>query len=576
MSNKVIIQEFPYNQTGLQQLRDNAQKDGHDNRYLYQYPTVYIINDKSKNGKNQYAVYIGETNNIAKRTTQHLIDDPKSRNDWNSLSKSKNAQIYVIAHKHFNKSLTLDIENQLMLHLGTVDNVIKIYNRRTNQQGEYYPVEELDSIFNAIWTKLHRKNKELFPALSTIRDLAIFKSSPFHKLKQEQLIARNVVMEKIDTALENEETGQLIMITGEAGSGKTVLLSSIFNDLLQDDRNIDVHLMVNHDEQVKVYQTIAKKLSFDSSRVTKPTVFINNASHPVDVVLVDEAHLLWTQGKQSYRGKNQLQDLLKLARVVVIIFDKNQILRTQQILEADDITKLENQARKNDNLIELKNQMRIDADKHTINWIRSIVDKQTVGTLKTNSTRYEVKIFDTPQALESAIRLKNKQDADSNYANGISRIIATFDWKFSSASKPKDDELWMVKIDDWKLPWNNQIKHKKHHNINYKDLSWAEKPETINEVGSTYTVQGFDLNYAGVIIGPSVKYRDGHIVFDKNEHANKDANQKRTLADGSKQSFAEELIKNELNVLLTRGVHGLYIYAVDPELRAVLKKAVQN
>ncbi|WP_369384728.1 GIY-YIG nuclease family protein [Ligilactobacillus equi] len=204
MSNKVIIQEFPYNQTGLQQLRDNAQKDGHDNRYLYQYPTVYIINDKSKNGKNQYAVYIGETNNIAKRTTQHLIDDPKSRNDWNSLSKSKTAQIYVIAHKHFNKSLTLDIENQLMLHLGTVDNVIKIYNRRTNQQGEYYPVEELDSIFNAIWTKLHKKNKELFPALSTIRDLAIFKSSPFHKLKQEQLIARNVVMEKIDTALENE------------------------------------------------------------------------------------------------------------------------------------------------------------------------------------------------------------------------------------------------------------------------------------------------------------------------------------------------------------------------------------
>ena len=32
------------------------------------------------------------------------------------------------------------------------------------------------------------------------------------------------------------------------------------------------------------------------------------------------------------------------------------------------------------------------------------------------------------------------------------------------------------------------------------------------------------------------------------------------------------LLKNELNVLLTRGVNGLYIYAVDEQLREALKK----
>ena len=41
-----------------------------------------------------------------------------------------------------------------------------------------------------------------------------------------------------------------------------------------------------------------------------------------------------------------------------------------------------------------------------------------------------------------------------------------------------------------------------------KGLAWAEQPQTINEVGSTFTIQGFDLNYAGVILGPSVKYRN--------------------------------------------------------------------
>ncbi len=36
------------------------------------------------------------------------------------------------------------------------------------------------------------------------------------------------------------------------------------------------------------------------------------------------------------------------------------------------------------------------------------------------------------------------------------------------------------------------------------------------------------------------------------------------------------LLKNELNVLLTRGVNGLYIYAVDDRLREALKIAAKD
>ena len=104
-------------------------------------------------------------------------------------------------------------------------------------------------------------------------------------------------------------------------------------------------------------------------------------------------------------------------------------------------------------------------------------------------------------------------------------------------------------------------------------MSWAEQPHTINEAGSTYTVQGFDLNYVGVVIGPSVKYRNGKIVFDKDESENKKAKQRRTLKDGSKEYLSYFLLKNELNVLLTRGIHGLYLYAVDKQLQEALLKA---
>ncbi|WP_404806361.1 DUF2075 domain-containing protein [Limosilactobacillus fermentum] len=554
----------------------NLHKIFYTPKIISRYPTVYVVNDKKK--KKIYSVYVGKTNNIAKRTAQHLHDDPKSREDWRELSESKTAKMYVIGHQHFNKSMTLDIENQLMLYLSSVENVKALYNRRSNDQDEYYPVNEVQDIFTQIWTQLHQKNSELFPTMDVLKDLAIFKASPFHKLTHEQLEAKNLIMERVNSSLDNDEEGQLIMVTGEAGAGKTVLLSNLFYDLVgykKYGHPLNVHIMVNHDEQVKVYREISKKLGIDVNLVGKPTSFINKGEK-ADVILVDEAHLLWTQGKQSYQGTNQLEDLRKLGKVVVIIFDQHQVLRSQQIVEAAQLQRMVGEALKSDNLIELKNQLRIDANKSTIQWVRDLVDHQKVGKLQPDN-KYEIKVFDSPKDLENAIQIKNRSDLDSHYANGISRLVATFDWTFSTGSKPSDGSLtWDVKIGYWRMPWNNQLKTKQKRSVSYRNLSWAERSETINEVGSTYTIQGFDLNYAGVIIGPSVKYRDGMIVFDPKAHANKDANQKRTLQSGEKRSFAEKLIRNELNVLLTRGVHGLYIYAVDPELREALKKAMPH
>lgn len=569
-----MIKEYPYNNQGLKELEEGESRE--ESKIISRYPTVYVVNDKKK--KKIYSVYVGETNNIAKRTAQHLHDDPKSREDWRELSESKTAKMYVIGHQHFNKSMTLDIENQLMLYLSSVENVKALYNRRSNDQDEYYPVNEVQDIFTQIWTQLHQKNSELFPAMDVLKDLAIFKASPFHKLTHEQLEAKNLIMERVNSSLDNDEEGQLIMVTGEAGAGKTVLLSNLFYDLVgykKYGHPLNVHIMVNHDEQVKVYREISKKLGIDVNLVGKPTSFINKGEK-ADVILVDEAHLLWTQGKQSYQGTNQLEDLRKLGKVVVIIFDQHQVLRSQQIVEAAQLQRMVGEALKSDNLIELKNQLRIDANESTIQWVRDLVDHQKVGKLQSDS-KYEIKVFDSPKDLENAIQIKNRSDLDSHYANGISRLVATFDWTFSTGSKPSDGSLtWDVKIGDWRMPWNNQLKTKQKRSVSYRNLSWAERSETINEVGSTYTIQGFDLNYAGVIIGPSVKYRDGMIVFDPKAHANKDANQKRTLQSGEKRSFAEKLIRNELNVLLTRGVHGLYIYAVDPELREALKKAMPH
>lgn len=79
------------------------------------------------------------------------------------------------------------------------------------------------------------------------------------------------------------------------------------------------------------------------------------------------------------------------------------------------------------------------------------------------------------------------------------------------------------------------------------------------------------MNYCGVIIGPSVTYRNGKIQFDPSKSKNKNAiHQRKLSSSGEKVYVSDELLANELNVLLTRGVNGLYIYAVDEALREKL------
>ena len=574
-----IVREIEYTSDSLVNLRNQLKFSEHKNdiKFLFDYPVVYIVNDEKKN---QFSVYIGETTDIIRRTSQHLIADIKkeNRDDWRDFATSSTTKMFVIGHNHFNKSLTLDIENRLMLYLSSVDNVTRVQNRRGNPQNEYYTSNELDSIFSKIWRLLRKSNKHLFPVESIVRNSAIFKASPFHKLTEEQIEAKNTIINKISASISKNQDGTLILVKGEAGAGKTVLMSSLVDDLLNSEDisfikdNNYINLVVNHNNQLSVYKEIERKLDWNSGSslevAMKPTQFLNalrKEKIKAGVVIVDEGHLLLTAKNQAYLGGNHLKDLLAQSKVVVLVYDDKQIMNKSQIWTDNTFLELEHEANLAGNLIELRNQMRINANPATIDWIRSIIDEGEIKKL-TKDKQYDIRIFDSPLELQKAIKLKNKDQK-----LGISRLVATYDWPFVEEKKKQVRPKWFVEIGDWKAPWNQQLKPEKE----YAKLSWIEQPQTIDEIGSTFTVQGFDLNYVGVIIGPSGKYRDGKIIYDISESKNKGAVQNRKLANGEKVNYGERLLRNELNVLLTRGVNGLYIFAVDEELREVLKKAVK-
>lgn len=650
--------------------------DDRGSHLIFDFPTVYVVSAKRRKShpiKHPYIVYVGETNSIESRTNQHVKDDPKSREDWLQIRElmaedPESVRQYVIGHPHFNKSMTLDVENRMMHYLLGVSVVAKMNNRRTNPQGDYYPRKELDVIFRKAWKALGRRNPELFPSLRVVQDSALFKASPFHELSKEQLGAADRVIAAVQSAVSSDDTGtsefgRLILVTGGAGTGKTVLISHLFNQLVSElgggsapdgsvqdsnatSRAFGAYLLVNHNEQKNVYNEIAVKLDLQDRPdqvALKPTQFINrfsekrrtktgrlaaDVSRPAgkaDVALIDEAHLLLTQGNQGYQGSNMLLDVMRRAKVTVAVFDPAQILDSSQQWDQADLDVLlgagedetEDSFRRialsdgasfDRSTIRLSQQFRISASDEVVSWIDAFATRGVIGPIPSEALdarvsdgegQYQIRVFDSPVELFSAIRRRASEEGEGR---GISRVLATYDWAYSSVSANPDDpdggwnvELhrdadgqWLMGLaegdgqgfvpdgdesepDRFCHPWN-YILDNRHKTRRAEKTAWAERSETIDEVGSTFTIQGFDLNYAGLIIGPSVRYVDGKVAFDAGSSKNSKATNKR---DGAKD-FSRQNLSNELNVLLKRGVHGLYLFAVDPGLQEALKRAASG
>lgn len=108
------------------------------------------------------------------------------------------------------------------------------------------------------------------------------------------------------------------------------------------------------------------------------------------------------------------------------------------------------------------------------------------------------------------------------------------------------------------MPWDQ---------YNYTATPWAEIPATINEVGSIYTCQGFDLNYAGIIIEPPISQVQGQNRLQVNLDKMTDTEMFKKRTD---LTDPVEMVMNSLNVLFKHSVHGCYLYSHDPLLRHTL------
>ena len=107
----------------------------------------------------------------------------------------------------------------------------------------------------------------------------------------------------------------------------------------------------------------------------------------------------------------------------------------------------------------------------------------------------------------------------------------------------------------------------KKYSRNGINESFATDKKSVSLIGSVFTCQEYDLNYAGVIFSNDIRFnKEKGIIecvpssyYDKHGQVGTDVN--KTIED----------ILNSYLVLLTRGMKGTFIYCCDKNLRDYLK-----
>lgn len=565
------INSYDFNETG--KINVSKEKRGKD------WPVVYLIhNDKE--------LYIGETQNAYKRFEQHL----------NNPVRKKLKKIDIIFDDEFNKSAILDIE-QSLIQLCNADGKFNIQNLNGGQSEKhnYYQREKYINKIEAIWdelTKLGMTNM----SIEDIKNTDLFKYSPYNTLTPEQNEVCKLVIYDIIDKLSQNKSGVSI-INGVAGTGKTIVLINIIFKLinakkfeidLSEDDSLTENSQLIHDlrefldhynKELKIGYVVPMK----SIRKTLRAVFRNTKNglkanmvigpfdvfkDEYDILFVDEAHRLCQYKNISFRGDfakcaeklgkkpedvTQLDMVLANSKYTILVYDKNQTVKGSDITGEQFNKSLKD---RDTSTFNLTSQMRCVGGNLYIDYLSNIFECKQDEKLELEN--YDFKLFSNVNNMVLKIK-----ELDKKY--GLCRNAAGYSWEWISKecktySEVISNGLEDIKIGDYKYVWN----------MNNQEFIISEN--AINEIGCIHTLQGYDLNYVGVILGEEIDYdrENNRLVINLDKFYDKYVKQQ------SDYDTVYNYIINSYKVIMSRGIKGCFVYACNKNMQEYLEKFINK
>lgn len=507
--------------------------------YLDNWPMLYIL----ENGKQ---AYIGESNHAKTRMTQHATKEEKRIFD----------KVHFIYSKLFNQSVTFDYESKLIQYI-VADELFQVTNKNSGiADKQYYQKLEYDEKFETLWKKLQRE-KLVKHSLEEIENSDLFKYSPYKELNDSQRKAVEEILLKIKIGDVDR-----VVVNGMPGSGKTIVAVYLMKYLADSEEfaGKQIGFVVPQTSLRKTMRLIFKSIyGLSPSQVLSPS---DVAKKKYDILLVDEAHRLHQYKNISYMGtfkanceklglttdSDELDWILKQSEYTVLFYDSMQVVGPSGI----DFARFDKKmgvAFQNRMIayFTLITQMRVQGGNDYIDFVKSLFAGTCSG--KYESDKYDLKLYLNFLKFEKDMYKKETE-------TGLSRMLSGYAWPWIS----KNDQMQKdIEIQGIKRIWNHCTE------------GWVHTSEAIDEVGCIHSIQGYDLNYAFVILGKDIGYdkKTGQIIvhpecyFDKN---------------GKRTATYEELLEyitNVYYVLMTRGIKGTYLFICDDDLRDYLSQYIE-
>jgi hypothetical protein len=358
---------------------------------------------------------------------------------------------------------------------------------------------------------------------------------------------------------------QVVIVHGGPGTGKSVLAINLMAELLRDGRN------AHYATGSKAFTETLWEVIGSRSRATFK--YFNSYGraefNEVDVLICDESHRIRDTSNSRYTKrelqstKPQVRELLEAAKVAVFFIDDRQTVRPNEIGSTKHIREHALAVGAELSEYQLEVQFRCAGSDGFVNWIDNTLGIQrTANVIWDGADGFDFQILRSPQELEIAIR----QRAAEGFT---SRVAAGFCWPWSPP-RPDGTLVDDVVIGDYRRPWDAKPGNWRLAPGIPSAALWATDPNGINQVGCVYNIQGFELDYVGVIWGKDLVYD-----FDRQTWAGDKTQSADSVVKRSKEQFVD-LVKNTYRVLLSRGIKGCYVHFLDRNTERFVRTRIES
>lgn len=383
----------------------------------------------------------------------------------------------------------------------------------------------------------------------------VIKGNDRYDLLDDQLIAFDKVMTSVKAGLEKNRK-RVILIKGGPGTGKSVIAINLMAELSSQGLN------VQYATGSKAFtETLRKTIGGKGKAQFKYfNSYINAEENIIDVLIADESHRIRATSNNRYTPKvkrsssPQIDELISVSKLPVFFIDDLQAVRPGEIGSSEYIKSTAERMGCELFEYQLDIQFRCLGSDRFVQWIDNTLELRKTAEKIWDSeiNEFEFKIMNSPHELYAAIKQKNDETPNS------ARMVAGFCWKWSNPN-PDGTLVKDVVIDDFAMTWEGKDSGGRLAPGVPPAALWPYEPAAVSQIGSIYTIQGFEFEYVGVIIGKDIMYS-----FDQFHWEGHPENSADTVVKRSGDSFLN-LVKNTYRVLLSRALKGCYVYFVDKD-----------